>query len=294
MIGAVLLLCAGGSNAAERSDVIGTRTIYKTREQDTLLDVARAYDLGYIEIRSANPGVDPWLPGAGRSLILPTQFVLPDAPRGGIVINLPEQRLYYFPPNAAPRSFPIGIGGEGFETPLGSTEIASKNVHPTWYPTRSERDEDPELPAVVPPGPDNPMGDYALYLAWRGYAIHGTNKPYSIGRRDSHGCIRLYPEDIETLFKLVRLGTKVTVVNQPVKLGWLAGELYLEIHPEQADAESLETEGVPRSTIGADADDLVVKAAGSAADRLDWYAIHRAESQRSGIATRITLPSSGL
>lgn len=289
----LLLLAAMPSRAAERNDIIGIPTLFQTEENDTLLDIARAYDLGYVEIRVANPGVDPWLPGAGRLLSLPTQHVLPDAPRRGVVINLPELRLYYFPPGGEPLSFPIGIGGEGKETPAGRTEIVQKRTHPTWFPTEFERAADPELPASVPPGPDNPMGDYALYLGWRGYAIHGSNKPYSIGRRDSSGCIRMYPEDIETLFKLVGPGTPVAVVDQPVKLGWSGGELYLEIHPDQADAEAIETTGEPRAFIAADADDLVIKAAGTALSQLNWYAIHLEEAKRSGIAVQVTEPVSG-
>jgi L,D-transpeptidase ErfK/SrfK len=282
VIGAALF--AGAlTSASPAGDLIGVPTAYVTREEDTLLDIARTYDLGYVEIRAANPGVDPWLPGAGKSLTLPTQNVLPDAPRRGIVINLAELRLYYFPSKGEPHSFPIGIGGEGKETPIGRTEIASKRVHPAWIPTKSEHEEDPDLPAAVPPGPDNPMGDYALYLGWKGYAIHGTNKPYSIGRRDSHGCIRMYPEDIETLFRLAAVGTPVTVVDQPAKAGWSGDVLYLEVHPEQSDADWLESQGEPRSPGAVDAEAIVLKAAGGQADRLDWYAIALAEEQRNGV-----------
>jgi L,D-transpeptidase ErfK/SrfK len=218
--------------------------------------------------------------------------VLPHAPRRGIVINLPELRLYYFPGAGEPLSFPIGIGGEGAETPAGRTVVTFKRAHPSWIPTASEHAEDPELPAAVRPGPDNPMGDFALYLGWRGYAIHGTNRPYSIGRRDSHGCIRMYPEDIAILFALVTPGTSVTVVDEPVKVGWQAGELYLEVHWDQADAESLETYGVPRAEIAADADDIVAKAAGADVDRLNWYTIHLAENRRDGVPVQITQPRS--
>jgi L,D-transpeptidase ErfK/SrfK len=206
-----------------------------------------------------------------------------------ITSYLPELRLYYFPPGGGePRSFPIGIGGEGKETPVGHTVIAARRVHPVWVPTPSEHVEDPDLPASIGPGPDNPMGEYALYLGWKGYAVHGTNKPYSIGRRDSHGCIRLYPEDIAWLFRAVAIGTPVTVVNQPAKVGWSAGELYLEVHPSQDDADALETEGAPRSTLAVDADALVLKAAGADTPRLDWYTIHLAETRRDGIAVQMT------
>ncbi len=291
MLAALNALLATPAIAASQEDMIGIPTTYVTREPDTLLDIARDYDLGYVETRAANPGVDPWLPGADKALRLPTQHVLPRAPRRGIVINLPELRLYYFPARGEPRSFPIGIGGEGKETPVGRTEIVAKRVRPTWIPTKSEREENPDLPAKVAAGPDNPMGDYALYLGWRGYAIHGTNKQYSIGRRDSHGCIRLYPEDIEALYRLASIGTPVTVVNQPAKAGWSGGELYLEVHPDQADADALEAEGTPRSPLAIDADALVLKAAGRAAARLDWYAIHRAEMRRDGVPVAVTQPA---
>jgi len=282
---------AHAATGAPRQDVIGIPSAYVTRHSDTLLDVAHDHDVGYVEIRAANPGIDPWLPGEGKTLVLPTQHVLPDAPRRGIVINLPELRLYYFPPGGGePRSFPIGIGGEGKETPVGRTQIAGKRIHPTWVPTKSEHEEDPDLPPSIGPGPDNPMGDYALYLRWSGYAIHGTNKPYSIGRRDSHGCIRLYPDDIEWLFRQVGVGTPVTVVNQEAKVGWSGSELYLEVHPTQEDADALESEGAPRSSIGADADDLVIKAARIDAARLDWYTIHLAEMRRNGLPVQITRP----
>jgi L,D-transpeptidase ErfK/SrfK len=287
MLAVAMSLASMAARGAPTDDVIGLPTLYVTVEKDTLLDVARSYDLGYVEIRAANPGIDPWLPGAGKTLKLPTRHVLPDAPHRGIVINLPELRLYYFPAQGAPVSFPIGIGGEGKETPVGHTRVVAKRIHPIWIPTKSEHEENPDLPAVVPPGPDNPMGDYALYLGWQGYAIHGTDRPYSIGRRDSHGCIRLYPEDIEKLFHLVAVGTPVTVVNQPAKAGWAGGMLYLEVHPKLSDADSLESQGKPRSSDPIDAEAVVLKAAGEAADNLDWYRIGLAEQQRNGIAVPV-------
>lgn len=287
---ALLLLTAAAAAAEPASDLLGIPTRYVTREEDTLLDIAREYDLGYVAIRAANPDIDPWLPGAGKTLALPTVHILPAAARRGIVINLPEQRLYYFAPDGRSYTFPIGIGDEGKATPVGRTKVMRKRAHPTWTPTASEHAEDPDLPAVVPAGPDNPMGDYALYLGWSGYAIHGTNKAYSIGRRDSHGCIRLYPEDIATLYRLVPMGTPVTVVNQPAKVGWSGGELYLEIHPDQDDADALEATGKPHAALAFNADPLILKAAGNDADRLDWYAIQLAEQTRTGVAVQVTRP----
>lgn len=285
-----LMLLAAASEPAPPVQVIGIPTLYVTRASDTLLDIAREHDVGYVEMRAANPGVDPWMPGNGTKIVVPTRHVLPDAPHRGIVINLPELRLYYYPAKGEPRSFPIGIGGEGKETPTGRTVIAAKRVHPVWIPTASEHAEDPELPASIGPGPDNPMGDHALYLGWKGYAIHGTNKPYSIGRRDSHGCIRLYPEDIAWLYREITVGAPVTVVNQPAKVGWSAGELYLEVHPMQQDADWLEAEGAPRSPLAIDADDLVAKAAAADLYRVDWYSVHLAEARRSGVAVQVTRP----
>lgn len=197
-------------------------------------------------MRRANPGVDPWLPGEGTRVVIPTQFVLPRAPRSGIVVNVAELRLYYFPdggandPDAADGSqrvvtYPISIGQLDWSTPLGTTRVTGRVLNPSWYPPQSIRDEhaarDDILPRVVPPGPDNPLGKHALRLAIPSYLIHGTNMPSGIGMRVTHGCIRMFPWDIETLYKVVPIGTPVTIVNQPYKLGWTPEGLYLEAHP---------------------------------------------------------------
>jgi L,D-transpeptidase ErfK/SrfK len=290
MLPAIALLALGARAAPAPSALMGVPAIYIAQEPDTLLDIARDNDIGYVAIRAANPGVDPWLPGAGTVIILPTQHLLPDAPHRGIVINLAELRLYYYPAKGAARSFPLGIGGEGKETPVGHTRVAAKRPHPVWVPTASEHEENPDLPASVPAGPDNPMGDFALYLGWQGYAIHGSNKAYSIGRRDSHGCLRLYPEDIAWLYREVAVGTPVTVVNQRAKVGWSGGELYLEVNPSPEDIDMLETEGAPTSGVAIDADTLVAAAAGDDIGRLDWYAIHMAEARRDGIPIQVTRP----
>jgi len=281
---------ARGEPIGGQDDVIGTPQLYTARESDTLVAVARAYDLGYVEIRAANPRIDPRRAGASGMVALTTRHILPDAPRRGIVVNLPELRLYYFPPSGAVRSFPIGIGRAGKETPLGHTRITRKALNPVWTPTRSERAEDPRLPRRVGPGPDNQMGNRALYLGWDEYAIHGTNHPDSIGQRDSHGCIKMYPEDIATLFGLVAIGTPVMVVNQPAKVGWLAGELYLQVHPNVADADAIVAHGQPDTAPAVEADSMIVRAAGKDADRLDWAAIHWTERRRSGLTTRVTTP----
>jgi len=282
----VLALCPG---AARADDLIGAVAAYTTKARDTLLDIARQHDIGFVAIRAANPSVDPWVPGSGRRIVIPGAHLLPNAPHLGIVINLPELRLYYFPEGqGAPMSFPVGIGDEGKGTPLGLTEVVRKKVHPTWIPTPSERQENPELPAIVGPGPDNPMGEYALYLGWTGYAIHGSNKPYSVGRRDSHGCIRMYPEDVAVLFRIVEPGTPVVVINQPVKTGWHKHELYLEIHPDLQDANRIEAgDGLRLRPALVDA--LIRKALQpDHLDRVDWSAVRTAGFQRRGVPIRVT------
>jgi len=225
-------------------DVVGAVQIIKARDEDTLSDIARRFNVGYEEIVSANPGVDPWLPKAGTEIVIPTQFVLPDAPRQGIVINLPAMRLFYFPktkPGAAQRviTHPIGIGRVGWRTPEGSTKVIAKKEAPAWTPTPAIRKEhaadgDP-LPKVVPPGPDNPMGSHVLKLGWPEYAIHGTDKPPSIGLRGSHGCLRLYPEDIVGIYEVVPVGTPVAVVNQPNLVGWRNNTLVMQTYPVLED-----------------------------------------------------------
>lgn len=291
-LGLALLCFLALSVPAQADDLIGVPGLYETYHEDTLPDIAIGFDLGFVEMLEANPGIDPWLPGAGKQLLLPTWHILPDAPRKGIVINVAELRLYYFPPDGSdPLTFPLGIGGEGKETPIGTTRIIRKKEHPTWIPTASEHLESPDLPKLVPPGPDNPMGEYALYLGWRGYAVHGTNKIYSIGRRDSHGCIRLYPKDIERLFSLVSVGTQVTVVDQPIKAGWSGGELYIEVHHPQADVDVLEQGGTPVSKEVPDIDDVVARTAGDAIDRVDWDLVERAQRERTGMPLQISRPA---
>ncbi len=221
-------------------NVIGKSLHVLANHEDTLLTIARLYGLGYREIRIANPGVDPWLPGENTRVVVPSRFILPDAPRKGIVINIAEMRLYYFPKSAKGGNrkvitYPISIGRGDWQTPLGVTRVTRKVKDPTWYPPESIRKEHQErgdtLEKVVPPGPDNPLGEFALKLGLPGYLIHGTNKPSGIGMQVTHGCIRLYPSDIEVLYRRVQVGTPVRIVNQPIKAGWLSGELYLEIHP---------------------------------------------------------------
>lgn len=264
--------------------------IHVSTQSDTLVELARHYRLGYVELLAANPGVDPWLPGAGTPITLPNLHLLPDAPHEGIVINLSEQRLYFYQPNGEVLTMAIGIGRHAWETPTGSTRVTRKRKDPTWFPPPSIRTENPTLPASIGPGLNNPLGEYALDLGWPGYLIHGTNKPYSIGRRATHGCIRLYPEDIETLFDLADIGAPVHIVDQPVKAAWIEEDLYLEIHPDQQQSDDIEN-GRPTTSANADALTLAISNVLSQKDirggTLDWSQIREVADEMRGIPTKI-------
>ena len=222
------------------NDVIGAITVVPARAEDTLLDIARRHGLGYEDIVRANPDVDTWLPGEGTEVVLPTRFVLPPGPRRGIILNLAEYRLYYFPEPAKGEhgvvmTYPMSIGRMDWETPLGRTTVISKVTDPSWYPPESIRaehaaDGDP-LPRIVPAGPKNPLGRHAMRLGLPGYLIHGTNRPAGVGMRVTHGCVRMFPEDIDYLFRQVALNTPVRIINEPVKLGWDGDMLVMEAHP---------------------------------------------------------------
>lgn len=265
---------------------------YKTAYEDTLLDLARQFKLGYVEMVAANPGTDPWVPGEGTDVVLPTVHLMPDLKDDkpeGIVINLADMRLYYFEDgSSAPRSFPIGIGRDGLNTPTGVTAVVRKRKDPSWHPTARMREEDPELPDVVPAGPENPLGTRAMYLGWSEYLIHGTNKPWGVGRRVSSGCVRMYPEDVETLFDLVQVGTKVTVIDQPIKLGWIGDDLFMEAHPTQTQSDQLEAKGQFDPQLDSVIVEQVLTMAGAAPGRLDWGGIRKAAIERRGYPIRIT------
>jgi L,D-transpeptidase ErfK/SrfK len=228
------------------SSIVGEDSSVNTVYEDTLPDLAHRFSLGYYEIIRANPGVDVWIPGADKQILLPGRRILPPGPREGIVVNLPEHRLYYYPkPNGHDKpiviTYPVSIGKMDWRTPLGETRVTAKIKHPVWYPPESVRkehaaNEDP-LPKMVPAGPDNPLGDYAMRLAAGNgtYLIHGTNNPTAVGMAVTHGCIRMYPEDVAAVFALVPVGTKVRLINEPVKVAWVDGELYIEAHPPVND-----------------------------------------------------------
>ncbi|SDS09915.1 L,D-transpeptidase ErfK/SrfK [Halopseudomonas litoralis] len=263
--------------------------------EDTFADLGEAHGFGFLEMQAANPGVDPWLPGAGTSIRMPGQHILPDTPRSGIVINLPEYRLYHYPADGGSVStWPVGIGREGWSSPIGETRVARKEANPSWYPPQSIREEhaaagDP-LPAVVPPGPDNPMGPFKMNLAMSGYVIHGTNKLFGIGMRVSHGCFRMNNQDVTELFPQVPVGTAVTIVNQPYKLGVYANKLYLEVHTP------LDEHGFPSSLDKQAAIQELLQARSElvAGYRLDWQSIRDMVYAEDGIPAVIGEPYGSL
>lgn len=293
---AAIALMAGSAQAGYNKPYVGDTQVYKAKYEDTFVHLARDYNLGYNEMRAANPDVDPWLPGEGTELILPLRHILPDAPKEGVVINLPEMRLYAFVNGENPPStFPIGVGREGLLTPTGSTTVVRKVVGPVWRPTPRMLKEHPEFKTEYLPGdPENPMGTHALYLGWPTYGIHGTNRPFGIGRRVSSGCIRMYPESITQLYDMIPVGTKVTVVNQPIKLAWIDDKLYLEAHPDIDQATQMEETGHVNDEKLTDNDMReILKVAGPHKDYLHWAAIRKAIRERNGYPVVIArrLPS---
>jgi L,D-transpeptidase ErfK/SrfK len=231
----ILLLAAPASPAQTWGDeVIGAVGSHVITRGESLIEIARQYDVGFNAIANANPDLDPFVPAPEAVAVIPTAWILPRAAAPGtVVVNLSEMRLYLFPLSPGPPlSFPVGIGSEGWETPLGISKVVSKHLNPTWYPPDSVRRESPELPASVPPGPDNPLGTHALRLSKGMILIHGTNKPWGVGRKVTHGCLRLYPEDIPHLYELVEVGTPVKMVREPVKVGLQRGRVHVEVHDD--------------------------------------------------------------
>jgi len=234
---------------AKEDDVIGRLAIIRLEKGDTLPDIARHFSLGINTVSAANPGVDIWVPEAGERILLPLSFILPDTRRKGIVINLAAMRLFYFKGNGkllAVSTYPVGVGTTERSTPMGQMYVRRKKFRPTWYVPASiaedHRQKGDPLPPKVPPGPLNPLGEYALYLSKSGYLVHGTNKPASIGLRATNGCIRLYPEDIKRLFENTPVKTPVNIVNQPYLIGQRDGVVYIEVHTpfEESGTTALE------------------------------------------------------
>lgn len=270
---------------------VGTVETTTVRQGETLLDIARQHDVGYAEIVTANPGLDPWIPPSGSSVVLPLRFLLPDVPRRGIVVNLAERRLFYFPRQGGMvETYPIGVGVDGRDTPKGVSRVTAKETDPVWYPPPSIRAEEPELPRVVPAGPSNPLGQYALRLGWPNYLIHGTDKPDGVGRNVSHGCLHLYPEDIARLYREVPIGTPVRVISEPVLAAWSGGALYLQAYLDKDQVDALDDGKEIPVRPPSDLVARIAGAAGNAESRVDWPSVERAGKERNGLPVEIIPP----
>ena len=274
--------------------VVGGDQTVTTVYEDTLYDLARKFSLGSEEMIRVNPGVDPWIPGADKTLVVPNTHILPPGPREGIVVNLPEHRLYYYPKpkrGEMPQviTYPVSIGKMDWRTPLGLTHVIQKIKNPVWYPPESVRKEhaaagDP-LPPKVPSGPDNPLGLFAMRLAAGNgtYLIHGTNNPIAVGLAVTHGCIRMYPDDVEALFPLVPVGTPVRLINEPLKVVWVDGELLLEAHPPvDAEGQSFEPNLEQFS-------DLLQKAVGDKTVAIHWDYAREVLQKANGVIATVGL-----
>jgi L,D-transpeptidase ErfK/SrfK len=275
-------------------NIVGVMANLYSRENDTLSDIARHFGLGYNDITLANPGLDPWILSGNQKVLLPLRFILPDAAHQGIVLNLANMRLFYYP-NSLPGTvitYPVGIGRNGWNTPLGRTEIAAKKVNPSWIvPDSIQREHqilgDP-LPKVIQAGPENPLGNYAMPLARSGYLIHGTNKPYGIGMQVSHGCVQMYPEDIEVIFKKVDVGTPVQIVHQPYLATWNQDMLYLEAHPLLDHLQN------QKKSLQKELRNNLKKLAAEKQATVDWEKVERILQRSDGIPTPILMNSDDL
>lgn len=272
-------------------DVVGEIRVVEARHEDTLLDIGRRHGIGFEAMRMANPGVDLWMPGEGTEVVIPTRFILPPGPREGLVINLPEMRMYYYPEPApgeqrVVETYAVSVGRLDWSTPIGTTRVTNRLENPAWFPPASVRErhaaEGRTLPQRVDPGPDNPLGDYAIGLDIPGYFIHGTNRPSGVGMRATHGCIRMFPEDIESLVYRLPVGTAVRIMNEPYKAGWHANELYIQAHPvleEHADEDF----GTYGSAVRA-----VAAVLEGRPGRVDYEQLKAAVKVRNGLPVNIT------
>jgi L,D-transpeptidase ErfK/SrfK len=264
-------------------NVIGSMQTVSANQEDTLVHIGRDYGVGFVEMRAANPTLDPWIPGSGAKVIVPTMNLLPDASHKDVVINLAEMRMYIYNHGPEPLTFPIGIGRDGLQTPVGVTKIVRKTEDPTWSPTPRMRAEDPTLPPQVFAGPDNPMGTHAMYLGFPNIAIHGTNKPYGIGRRVSSGCIRMFPENIGKVYNMLPVGTQITVVDQPVKAAWVGNIFYIEASPTQEQSTAMEKEGeIPEYEVSESDLAYIMRKVGNDQSKLDWTLVRKIIKERKG------------
>jgi L,D-transpeptidase ErfK/SrfK len=283
-------------------DIVGQVQVTTATKEDTLTDIARRFNVGYVEIVRANPGVDPWLPGAGRKVVLPTQFILPNAPREGVVINIAAMRMFYFPKHKSGEpqvviTHPIGIGKVGWSTPEGVTKIVRRQKDPTWtVPVsviKEHRENGEELDRVIGPGPDNPLGRHAFYLQWPSYLIHGTNKPAGVGLRSSHGCIRLYPEDIAQLFDMVPIGTQVRVVNQPFVFGWAGDNLFMQPLDVLED-DARDWKKAPKKLLSKSLAATLQKQLKEHNEQVDWDLVSSLSKSPRGVPVAISTSTGGI
>lgn len=281
---------AGWDEDIAFGDILGEQRTVEIGRTDTFVGLALAHGVGYVELRAANPDIDPWLPPAGEDLLLPTRKIAPRAEGAGIVVNRAEMRLYLYRDDMPVWTAPISLGRDGYQTPLGRLPIGQKNKNPNWYPTQSHREETPELPRVVASGPDNPLGDYALRLGHTAYLLHGTNRPMSIGRQVSRGCIRLYPQDIERLFEQVSLGMDVRIIDAPVKVAFHEGRLYLEIAPSIDQVHAFDLGGEVPVDPYREIRSLLLEVVGDLASEIDWSKVERLARERRGLPEPVSAP----
>ncbi|GAA0581654.1 L,D-transpeptidase family protein [Caenispirillum bisanense] len=262
-------------------------TTYVVKKGDTFHEIAKAKGLGFLELRAANPDVEPWMPEPGSEIVIPSIHIAPRAMDKGILLSLGGMRLFHFRGNGQVDSYAVGIGAEGLETPLGTTTVVSKRKDPTWTPTANIRKRKPYLPASIGPGPDNPLGNRAMYLGWPAYLIHGTNLPDGIGRRTSSGCIRMYPWDVEAIYEKVDVGTRVMSVDDRYSVAFDSGRLWLEVHPTLTGWNLLEDrEELPPSILSQDIINAIVAAAPEDVT-VDWEAAERVVREQRGYPVAI-------
>lgn len=273
-----------------QSDIVGEVSHYQVKPGETLYMIARRFDLGIKELRAANPGVNPWQPKPETSLIIPSMHILPDTEHKGIVINLADFRLFYFPDDKTVMTFPVGIGRNGWQTPLGKTSVTLKRKNPVWVPPPSIREENPALPEFVPSGPDNPLGEYAINLAMPRIVIHGTNKPNGVGTQVSHGCIRMFPEDIEALYNAVAESTAVTIIDQPYLLGWKENTLYLAVSSAWKQDKALFGNKKIKSALTPTLYHAIIRKTPHG-NPISWQVVDRMLEEHSGIPASILIRS---
>jgi len=284
LLALVLVLISLSSSAEEvRPDTLVGENFYQLIQPgDTLIELARHFGIGYGTLINANPTIDPWQPPADSEILMPRAAIVPYQAQPGITINLAEQRLYLIREGrqqTLTSVFPIGIGREGRDTPTGDNRVVTMIANPSWTPPPSWRAEHQQLPAVIPPGPDNPLGDYWIGLSQKHIGLHGTNRPFGIGRQVSSGCIRLYPEHIQLLFERVHIGMAVMIINQPIKLGHKEGKLYLEAHPDPTNRIAAPMAEILRQR------DLIAPQ-----EVVDWQQVRLILEQRTGVPQPVSLP----